>query len=129
MRSPIRCVSPEFVNAIAMNPGGRPKEVENKHCFIFFLCIVDFLSHPDLTYSREICTATRRPLKKWMEDLSVLHPQLVVRCFPKPLPFPCHRKPLTSTCVSPHPADRWYCGAWLHNEVIYAGGCIYLYIT
>lgn len=29
VRSPIRCVSPEFVNAIAMNPGGRPKEVEN----------------------------------------------------------------------------------------------------
>lgn len=29
LRSPIRCVSPEFVNAIAMNPGGRPKEVEN----------------------------------------------------------------------------------------------------
>ncbi|XP_054642446.1 tensin-1 isoform X3 [Dunckerocampus dactyliophorus] len=26
VRSPIRCVSPEFVNAIAMNPGGRPKE-------------------------------------------------------------------------------------------------------
>ncbi|XP_068602030.1 tensin-1 [Brachionichthys hirsutus] len=24
--SPVRCVSPEFVNAIAMNPGGRPKE-------------------------------------------------------------------------------------------------------
>lgn len=31
LRSPIRCVSPEFVNAIAMNPGGRPKEVENAH--------------------------------------------------------------------------------------------------
>lgn len=29
VRSPIRCVSPEFVNTIAMNPGGRPKEVEN----------------------------------------------------------------------------------------------------
>ncbi|XP_019896684.2 tensin-1 isoform X5 [Esox lucius] len=26
VRSPIRCVSPEFVNTIAMNPGGRPKE-------------------------------------------------------------------------------------------------------
>lgn len=26
--SPVRCVSPEFVNAIAMNPGGRPKEVQ-----------------------------------------------------------------------------------------------------
>lgn len=26
--SPVRCVSPEFVNAIAMNPGGRPKEVK-----------------------------------------------------------------------------------------------------
>ncbi|XP_034042211.1 tensin-1 [Thalassophryne amazonica] len=26
VRSPIRCVSPEFVHAIAMNPGGRPKE-------------------------------------------------------------------------------------------------------
>uniref|UniRef100_A0A8C5BXA0 Tensin 1 n=1 Tax=Gadus morhua TaxID=8049 RepID=A0A8C5BXA0_GADMO len=26
LRSPIRCVSPEFVNAIALNPGGRPKE-------------------------------------------------------------------------------------------------------
>lgn len=31
VRSPIRCVSPEFVNAIAMNPGGRPKEVESTH--------------------------------------------------------------------------------------------------
>ncbi|KAJ8004633.1 hypothetical protein DPEC_G00138350 [Dallia pectoralis] len=26
VRSPIRCVSPEFVNTIAMNPGGRPRE-------------------------------------------------------------------------------------------------------
>ncbi|XP_055733829.1 tensin-1-like isoform X3 [Salvelinus fontinalis] len=26
VRSPIRCVSPEFVNTIALNPGGRPKE-------------------------------------------------------------------------------------------------------
>nr|XP_020477284.1 tensin-1-like isoform X5 [Monopterus albus] len=32
MRSPIRCVSPEFVNAIAMNPGGRPKE-RNMHSY------------------------------------------------------------------------------------------------
>ncbi|XP_036065683.1 tensin-1 isoform X6 [Oryzias melastigma] len=32
MRSPIRCVSPEFVNAIAMNPGGRPKE-RNLHSY------------------------------------------------------------------------------------------------
>lgn len=31
VRSPVRCVSPEFVNAIAMNPGGRPKEVESTH--------------------------------------------------------------------------------------------------
>uniref|UniRef100_A0A669BCH3 Tensin 1 n=1 Tax=Oreochromis niloticus TaxID=8128 RepID=A0A669BCH3_ORENI len=49
LRSPIRCVSPEFVNAIAMNPGGR--------------------------------------------------------CFPKPLPSPSRRKPLTSTYVSP-PSGR-----------------------
>lgn len=27
IRSPVRCVSPEFVSAIALNPGGRPKEV------------------------------------------------------------------------------------------------------
>lgn len=33
VRSPVRCVSPEFVNAIAMNPGGRPKEV--KMCKLF----------------------------------------------------------------------------------------------
>ncbi|KAM4559273.1 tensin-1 isoform 10-T10 [Odontesthes bonariensis] len=32
VRSPIRCVSPEFVNAIAMNPGGRPKE-KNMHSY------------------------------------------------------------------------------------------------
>uniref|UniRef100_I3JJL2 Tensin 1 n=1 Tax=Oreochromis niloticus TaxID=8128 RepID=I3JJL2_ORENI len=32
LRSPIRCVSPEFVNAIAMNPGGRPKE-KNMHSY------------------------------------------------------------------------------------------------
>ncbi|XP_040913985.1 tensin-1 isoform X7 [Toxotes jaculatrix] len=32
VRSPIRCVSPEFVNAIAMNPGGRPKE-RNMHSY------------------------------------------------------------------------------------------------
>lgn len=36
VRSPIRCVSPEFVNAIAMNPGGRPKEVESTHIFSLF---------------------------------------------------------------------------------------------
>lgn len=28
VRSPIRCVSPEFVNTLNLNPGGRPKEVE-----------------------------------------------------------------------------------------------------
>ncbi|KAM9710005.1 tensin-1 isoform 5-T5 [Menidia menidia] len=32
VRSPVRCVSPEFVNAIAMNPGGRPKE-KNMHSY------------------------------------------------------------------------------------------------
>ncbi|XP_035506933.2 tensin-1 isoform X6 [Scophthalmus maximus] len=32
VRSPVRCVSPEFVNAIAMNPGGRPKE-RNMHSY------------------------------------------------------------------------------------------------
>ncbi|XP_071328830.1 tensin-1 isoform X3 [Trachinotus anak] len=32
VRSPVRCVSPEFVNAIAMNPGGRPKE-RNLHSY------------------------------------------------------------------------------------------------
>ncbi|XP_077946227.1 tensin 1b isoform X11 [Gasterosteus aculeatus] len=32
LRSPVRCVSPEFVNAIAMNPGGRPKE-RNMHSY------------------------------------------------------------------------------------------------
>uniref|UniRef100_A0A8C7Y0L1 Tensin 1b n=1 Tax=Oryzias sinensis TaxID=183150 RepID=A0A8C7Y0L1_9TELE len=32
MRSPIRCVSPEFVHAIGMNPGGRPKE-RNLHSY------------------------------------------------------------------------------------------------
>uniref|UniRef100_A0A3Q3LQX4 Tensin 1b n=1 Tax=Mastacembelus armatus TaxID=205130 RepID=A0A3Q3LQX4_9TELE len=32
VRSPIRCVSPEFVSAIAMNPGGRPKE-RNMHSY------------------------------------------------------------------------------------------------
>lgn len=36
VRSPIRCVSPEFVNAIAMNPGGRPKEVQNLHLLTNF---------------------------------------------------------------------------------------------
>lgn len=33
VRSPIRCVSPEFVNAIALNPGGRPKEVDWKSAY------------------------------------------------------------------------------------------------
>ncbi|KAM8855382.1 tensin-1 isoform 6-T6 [Spinachia spinachia] len=32
LRSPVRCVSPEFVNVIAMNPGGRPKE-RNMHSY------------------------------------------------------------------------------------------------
>ncbi|XP_062258288.1 tensin-1 isoform X3 [Platichthys flesus] len=32
VRSPVRCVSPEFVNALAMNPGGRPKE-RNMHSY------------------------------------------------------------------------------------------------
>ncbi|KAL6101292.1 tns1 [Pungitius sinensis] len=32
LRSPVRCVSPEFANAIAMNPGGRPKE-RNMHSY------------------------------------------------------------------------------------------------
>lgn len=39
VRSPIRCVSPEFVNAIAMNPGGRPKEVES---VLFGTCFPTF---------------------------------------------------------------------------------------
>lgn len=28
VRSPIRCISPELANTIALNPGGRPKEVD-----------------------------------------------------------------------------------------------------
>uniref|UniRef100_A0A8C5HCV2 Tensin-1-like n=1 Tax=Gouania willdenowi TaxID=441366 RepID=A0A8C5HCV2_GOUWI len=32
VRSPIRCVSPEFVNTLALNPGGRPKE-GNMHSY------------------------------------------------------------------------------------------------
>lgn len=43
VRSPVRCVSPEFVSAIAMNPGGRPKEVETssrpKTLALFFLLL------------------------------------------------------------------------------------------
>lgn len=42
VRSPIRCVSPEFVNAIAMNPGGRPKEVERAHFGTCSALHVDF---------------------------------------------------------------------------------------
>lgn len=34
VRSPVLCVSPEFVNAIAMNPGGRPKEVQTLAVFV-----------------------------------------------------------------------------------------------
>lgn len=29
VRSPIRCISPELANTIALNPGGRPKEVDS----------------------------------------------------------------------------------------------------
>ena len=31
IRSPIRCISPEMANTIALNPGGRPKEVAQRH--------------------------------------------------------------------------------------------------
>lgn len=44
--SPVRCVSPEFVNAIAMNPGGRPKEVKmcKLYCFLnFTFCSFTYL--------------------------------------------------------------------------------------
>uniref|UniRef100_A0A669CEW3 Tensin 1 n=1 Tax=Oreochromis niloticus TaxID=8128 RepID=A0A669CEW3_ORENI len=62
LRSPIRCVSPEFVNAIAMNPGGRPKEVENAHFRTTFhifsrtaMTVSVFLPISSLSYSRKIC--------------------------------------------------------------------------
>lgn len=106
VRSPIRCVSPEFVNAIAMNPGGRPKEVESTHpgswfcTFLFARCRAYVVFHVIVLLPRDTCTATVRPSRRWMVAPSVLHPQLVVRCFPKPLLSPSRRKPLTSTCVS-----------------------------
>lgn len=53
VRSPVRCVSPEFVNAIAMNPGGRPKEVN--------ACIQE--NHiPTLFLHIEICSLTDIPV-------------------------------------------------------------------
>lgn len=121
IRSPIRCISPEFANAIAMNPGGRPKEVGRKKK-------KKNRWSPDRTHSsaqvnvfvglvvsacRETCTATGRRLRKWTEALIVRHPQLVVRCSPKPLPSPFCHKPLTSTCVSSTLADRGHCGVQL----------------
>lgn len=51
VRSPVRCVSPEFVSAIAMNPGGRPKEVEtssrptNLHSFLLWHTGVYLVCH------------------------------------------------------------------------------------
>ncbi|KAL2081552.1 hypothetical protein ACEWY4_023405 [Coilia grayii] len=33
LRSPIRCISPELANTIALNPGGRPKEGTIKHSY------------------------------------------------------------------------------------------------
>lgn len=59
---------------------------------------------------RKTCTATGRPLRSWREAPSVLHPQLVVRRFPKPPPSPSHRKPLTSTCVSA--PSGWQMALW-----------------
>lgn len=106
VRSPVRCVSPEFVNAIAMNPGGRPKEVESTHraehmfSFSFEHWHVRLFFHAVVLLSRDTCIATARPSRRWTAARSILHPQLVVRCFPKPLHFPFRRKPLTSTCVS-----------------------------
>ncbi len=68
VRSPVRCVSPEFVNAIAMNPGGRPKEVKKltfSNMFFHFssfhieMCLVFCI------FSRDTCTATVRPSRRW----------------------------------------------------------------
>lgn len=64
--------------------------------FSHFGCL--FVYHS--LFSRDTCTATVKPSRRWTVAPSVRHPQLVVRRFPKPLPSPSHRKPLTSTCVS-----------------------------
>ena len=122
VRSPVRCVSPEFVNALAMNPGGRPKEVESRHCSTCVLTFlppdVDVCAYLIVVLYREICTATGRPSRKWMEAPLVLHPQLVVRCFPKPLPSPSRRKPLTSTCVSS--PSGWQRALWSSDLISYS---------
>lgn len=122
VRSPIRCVSPEFVSAIALNPGGRPKEVDRAHIGTWFLTLSVLHWHvyvfvsAILLLSRDTCTATVRPLRRWMVAPSVRHPLLVVRCFPKPLPSPFRRKPLTSTCVSSH--SGWQKVLWSSGKVI-----------
>lgn len=65
VRSPVRCVSPEFVNAIAMNPGGRPKEVESTHSgtrvhfFLWTLACVFVLSC--------CCSALQRHMHSYRE--------------------------------------------------------------
>ncbi len=40
VRSPIRCISPELANTIAMNPGGRPKEVNRTDTLALLLVLI-----------------------------------------------------------------------------------------
>uniref|UniRef100_A0AAR2M1J6 Tensin 1 n=1 Tax=Pygocentrus nattereri TaxID=42514 RepID=A0AAR2M1J6_PYGNA len=40
VHSPVHCVSPEFVHTVALNPGGRPKEVQFQECALPFLLVL-----------------------------------------------------------------------------------------
>lgn len=111
VRSPIRCISPELANTIALNPGGRPKEVDSRNSLqklaLKLLCsmcgyVMDLCVYVCMFFHlfRSTCTATEKRLRKWMGGPSAPLRASVVRLYPKPLPSLSRHKPLTSTCVS-----------------------------
>lgn len=123
VRSPIRCISPELANTIALNPGGRPKEVDSVvdsdvvligclnfclHHLCLIWCTVQgivglhtvYACSPVVCSSRDKCTVTGRLLKRLMGAQRALQHLWAVRSYPKPLHSLSRHKPLTSTCVS-----------------------------
>lgn len=109
LRSPIRCVSPEFVNTIAMNPGGRPKEVENAH----FRTAFHIFSAPAMAVSFFLLISSLFLLQKNMhsyreafEELEGGHisptPTVGGEVFPQTPAFPVSpQTPYFNLCKSP----------------------------
>lgn len=120
LRSPVRCVSPEFVNAIAMNPGGRPKEVESVTFWTYVVGLrTPVLFSPLFSLRVDVCfcSTPQRNMHSYREafeemDGGTISPTPIVggEVFPQTPAFPVSpQTPYFNLCKSP---SGWQRALW-----------------